>query len=138
MCWKVTRIGTGKNLFKSVVKEGLPEEVSIVGEDNQQVSGGEGVQAGEQQMQRQSSMSFEKQKEGQVSGVSVLMTRWQDIKYLEVQNGIGGGGMTRMTWKAGQELRLFLLVVKSRTALGFSKTWIPSGLRQLPKNWPCI
>lgn len=34
----MTRIGTGKNLFKSVVKEGLPEEVSIVGEDNQPAS----------------------------------------------------------------------------------------------------
>lgn len=37
---------------------------------------------------------FEKQKEGRVCGVSRLVVQWQDIKYLEVHGGIGGGGMT--------------------------------------------
>ena len=44
----MTRVGTGKRLFKSVVKEGLPEEVSFEKEANQWVSGEGEVQAEDQ------------------------------------------------------------------------------------------
>ena len=116
------RVGTGKHLWKPVIRAGLPEEVSFEQEANKEVAG-DGV------VKRNS------KNRGKAQCIRETKRRtavWSILCYCRVVRGKMLRGRQwewvvvwhKITWKADFGQRQFPLVMKSNTGFGFSKTRI--------------